>query len=360
MTVQRVAVDEAGHDLVIERDGSAGIIRLNRPSALNAVTLDMVRGISRALNAFENDPAIATVLLEGAGERGLCAGGDIRSLYDNARTGSDFGEVFWREEYVLDARIAAFRKPFIAYMDGLVMGGGIGLAGHASHRIVTDRTRLAMPEVGLGFFPDVGGTWLLSRAPGEIGTYYGLTGSMMNGAEAVYTGFADFLVRTGDWRALRAAVTRLPAAAGAADVKRAVEQVSVKDEAAPIAAQRKLINHAFGHDKVEEIVAALESDSSEFARKTLAAINEKSPRGLKLTLKMLRLGRSSSSLEECLVREYRAALGVYASADFVEGIRAAIIDKDRNPKWSPSRIEDVTPQMIEYYLEPRGQGELKL
>lgn len=360
MTAQRIAIDEAGDDLVIEREGSAGIIRLNRPAALNAVTLGMVRGISRALDVFAHDPAIATVLLEGAGERGLCAGGDIRSLYDNARIGSDFGAVFWREEYVLDARIASFAKPFVAYMDGLVMGGGIGLAGHAGHRVVTDRTRLAMPEVGLGFFPDVGGTWILSRAPGEVGTYYGLTGNMMNGAEAVYTGFADHLIRAGDWASLRATLTQLPVRAGAADVIRVIEQTSVKGEAVAIAAQRDLIDRAFGHDSVEEIVSALQDDGSEFARKTLAAINEKSPRGLKLTLKMLRLGRSSSSLKECLVREYRAALGVYASADFVEGIRAAIIDKDRNPKWSPPRIEDVTPRMVESYLEPRGQGELKL
>ncbi|MBN9598630.1 MAG: enoyl-CoA hydratase/isomerase family protein [Afipia sp.] len=360
MTAQRIAIDEAGDDLIIEREGTAGVIRLNRPSALNAVTLGMVRGISRALDVFEHDPAITTVLLEGAGERGLCAGGDIRSLYDNARIGSDFGAVFWREEYVLDARIASFAKPFMAYMDGLVMGGGIGLAGHAAHRIVTDRTRLAMPEVGLGFFPDVGGTWILSRAPGEVGSYYGLTGNMMNGAEAVYTGFADHLIRTDDWAALRAALTQLPPKANAADVTRMIEQVSAQGEAVPIAAQRELIDRAFGHDSVEEIVSALRSDGSEFARKTLAAINDKSPRGLKLTLKMLRLGRSSNSLEECLMREYRAALGVYASADFVEGIRAAIIDKDRNPTWSPPRIEDVTPQMIESYLEPRGHGDLKL
>jgi enoyl-CoA hydratase len=360
MTAQRIAIDGIDGELVIEREGSAGIIRLNRPAALNAVTLGMVRGISRALDVFEDDSAIATVLLEGAGERGLCAGGDIRSLYDNARIGSDFGAVFWREEYVLDARIASFAKPFIAYMDGLVMGGGIGLAGHAAHRIVTDRTRLAMPEVSLGFFPDVGGTWILSRAPGEVGTYYGLTGNMMNGAEAVYTGFADHLIRAGDWPALRAQLTQLPPTADAADVNRVIGQVSVTGEAAPVAAQRDLIDRAFSRDGVEEIVAALLDDGSEFARKTLSVINEKSPRGLKLTLKMLRLGRSSASLKECLVREYRAALGVYASADFVEGIRAAIIDKDRDPKWSPPRIEDVTPQMIESYLEPRGQGELKL
>lgn len=360
MTAQRIAVDEAGGDLVIEREGTVGVIRLNRPAALNAVTLDMVRGISRALDIFEHDPAIATVLLEGAGERGLCAGGDIRSLYDNARLGSDFGAVFWREEYVLDARIASFAKPFIAYMDGLVMGGGIGLAGHASHRIVTDRTRLAMPEVGLGFFPDVGGTWILSRAPGEVGTYYGLTGNMMNGAEAVYTGFADYLIRAGDWAALRAALAQLPSETKAADVTRVVEQVSVKGEAVLISAQRDLIDHAFGHDSVEDIVAMLQSSGSEFACKTLSAIQEKSPRGLKLTLKMLRLGRSSKSLKACLEREYRAALGVYASADFVEGIRAAIIDKDRNPTWSPPRIEAVTAQMIEDYLQPRGQGDLSL
>lgn len=360
MKAQRVTADDEDDDLIAARDGSAGIIRLNRPKTLNAITLHMARSIMRALDEFQSDPGVATILLEGAGERGLCAGGDIRKLYDEARAGSDFGKTYWREEYALDARIAAFGKPFIAYMDGLVMGGGIGLSGHASFRLVTERTKLAMPEVSLGFFPDVGGTWLLSHAPGEIGTYYALTGNAMDGAGAIYTGFADTQVRSADWPALRAAAAKLPRHARADDVRALVERFAVASGPAAIAAHRGTIDACFHFDTVEEIVAALEHDGSQFARDTLAAIQDKSPRGLKVALQLLRLGRSSSSLEECLIREYRAALEVLASADFVEGIRAAIIDKDRNPQWSPARIEDVTPQIVARYLAPRGQDELIL
>ena len=157
------AVVESGGDLIVRREGSAGIVRLNRPKALNAMTLEMSIGIDRALDRFEADPAIAVVILEGAGERGLCAGGDIRGLYESSRAGGDLGKVFWRQEYIMNARIAKFPKPYVAFMDGLVMGGGVGLSAHSAHRVVTERTKLSMPEVGLGFFPDVGGTWLLSR-----------------------------------------------------------------------------------------------------------------------------------------------------------------------------------------------------
>ncbi len=348
----------AGPDLIARREGSAGVLRLNRPKALNALTLEMTREIVVALDAFEADPAIGLVLLEGAGERGLCAGGDIRGLYESARAHGDLGKVFWREEYLLNARIASFPKPYVAFMDGLVMGGGIGLAGHASHRIVTEKTRVAMPEVSLGFFPDVGGTWLLSRAPGEIGAYLGLTGQAANGADAVHAGLGDVLISTGDWPALREGLTKLPADVGPEATLAAIKRFQAGAEDGPVTRQQKLIDNSFSHDTVEEIVAALERDGSTFAQATLAALREKSPRGLKVALKLLRLARRSKSLEECLVREYRAALEVFASADFIEGIRAAIIDKDRNPKWSPPRLEDVTPEMVARYLAPLGEDDL--
>jgi enoyl-CoA hydratase len=345
-------------DLIVRREGAAGVLRLNRPKALNALTLEMTREIVVALDAFEADPAVGLILLEGAGERGLCAGGDIRGLYESARAHGDLGKVFWREEYLLNARIASFPKPYVAYMDGFVMGGGIGLAGHASHRIVTEKTKVAMPEVSLGFFPDVGGTWLLSRVPGEIGTYLGLTGQTANGADAVRARLGDVLISTADWPALRATLTELPSGVGADATMAAIERFATPAEQGPVARQQGLIDSAFGHESVEEIVAALERDGSEFAQATLTALREKSPRGLKVTLKLLRLARTSKSLEECLVREYRAALEVFASADFVEGIRAAIIDKDRNPKWSPARIEDVTPEIVARYLAPLGKDDL--
>lgn len=356
MTAQPASLMNEG-DVIVASEGSAGVLRLNRPQALNALTLDMVRTIARALDDFEADPVISTVLLEGAGERGLCAGGDIRGLYDSAKAGGDLGKIFWAEEYRLNARIAAFSKPFVAYMDGLVMGGGIGLAGHASHRITTERSKIAMPEAGLGFFPDVGGTWLLSHAPGEIGTYYGLTGNTMNGAEAVYIGLSDVCIATKDWPALRAAIAELPAGSGASETMALLKLASGNSDA-PIAMHGPFIDRVFARDGVEEIVAALEQQDSDFAGKTRAAILEKSPRGLKLTLKMLRLGRASSSLKECLVREYRAVMEANATHDFVEGVRAAIIDKDRDPKWLPPRLEDVTQQMIEKYIAPSEVNEL--
>src|SRR3954464_14113607 len=214
-------------DLVVRREGAAGGGRLNRPKALNAMTLEMSIGIDAALDRFETDPEVAVIILEGAGERGLCAGGDIRSLWDSSREGGDLGARFWRQEYIMNARIAKCPKPYVAFMDGLVMGGGVGLSGHASHRVVTDRTKLAMPEVGLGFFPDVGGTWLLSRSPGEIGTYFGLTGHPMNGPDAVHARFADTVVPSGSLPALREALVNLRRGVSSAEVKAAIDDFAI-------------------------------------------------------------------------------------------------------------------------------------
>jgi enoyl-CoA hydratase len=358
MNVQTPVARNDGADLIARREGNAGVIRLNRPKALNALTLEMTREIVAALNDFEADPAVSLILLEGAGERGLCAGGDIRGLYESARAGGDLGRVFWREEYILNARIAAFPKPYVAFMDGIVMGGGVGLSAHGSHRIVTDKTRLGMPEVAVGFFPDVGGTWLLSRAPGELGTYFGLTGTAMSGADAVHARLADVVVMTEQWPALREALTRAPAGASSADVRGIIDGFAAP-AAAPIAAHQPLIDALFGQDSVEEIVIALAHQSSEFAQQTLHTVLGNSPTGLKLTLKLLRMARASESLEQCLNREYRAALEIFVNHDFPEGIRAAVIDKDRTPRWSPARIEDVRPDMIARYFVPHGDDELK-
>jgi enoyl-CoA hydratase len=346
-------------DLIVRREGAAGVIRLNRPKALNAMTLEMSIGVDAALDQFEADPEVAVIVLEGAGERGLCAGGDIRGLWESSREGGDLGARFWRQEYVMNARIAKYPKPYVAFMDGLVMGGGVGLSGHASHRVVTDRTKLAMPEVGLGFFPDVGGTWLLSRSPGEIGTYFGLTGQTMNGPDAIHAKFADAVVPAAKWPELRDALTKVRQGVTAADVSKLIKGFATGETAGPVAAKEPAIDALFGFDRMEDIFAALKRDGSEFALATLKTLNEKSPRGMVVTLKLLRLARTASSLEECLVREYRAALEVFRSDDFREGVRAAVIDKDRNPTWSPSRIEDVTPDMLALYLAEIGADELK-
>jgi enoyl-CoA hydratase len=345
-------------DLIARREGSAGIIRLNRPKAINAVTLEMFRDIEKALDQFEADPAVAVIVLEGAGERGLCAGGDIRALYESSKVQGDLGKVLWREEYILNARIAKFPKPYVAFMDGIVMGGGVGLSAHSRHRVVTERTKLAMPEVGLGFFPDVGGTWLLSRAPGEIGSYFGLTGQTMNGPDAIHAGFADAVVPSSKLAALREVLTKVRPGTLSSEVKVLIDGFATGESAGPVAAMQSRIDGWFAHDRMQDIVESLERDGSEPAQATLKTLSEKSPRGMVVTLKLLRLARASSSLEECLVREYRAALEVFRSDDFREGVRAAVIDKDRNPKWSPAQIEDVTAAMIAPYFAEIGADEL--
>src|SRR5438445_8994829 len=213
------AVEPPEGDLIARREGSCGVIRLNRPKAINAVTLEMFRDVDKALDAFEADPEVAVIVLEGAGDRGLCAGGDIRALWESSKLGGDLGKILWREEYVLNARIARFPKPYVAFMDGIVMGGGVGLSAHSSHRVVTEKTKLAMPEVGLGFFPDVGGTFLLSHSPGEIGTSFGLTGQTMNGPDAMHARFADAVVPSVKLPALREALTKVRPPTAAAEMK---------------------------------------------------------------------------------------------------------------------------------------------
>jgi len=352
-------VGETEGDLIARREGACGVIRLNRPKAINAVTLEMFRDVDKALDVFESDPAVSVILLEGAGERGLCAGGDIRALWESSKVKGDLGKILWREEYILNARIKKFPKPYVSFMDGIVMGGGVGLSAHSSHRVVTEKTKLAMPEVGLGFFPDVGGTWLLSHSPGEIGTYFGLTGTTMNGPDAIHARFADAVVPSGKLPELRDALTKVRAGVTAAEVTALIGSFVTGATAGPVAAQQTKIDGWFAHDRMEDIVAALRSDGSELAQATLKTLGEKSPRGMVVALKLLRLARTSKSLEECLVREYRAALEVFASDDFREGVRAAVIDKDRNPTWSPPDIEDVTPDMVARYLAEIGADELK-
>ena len=352
-----VAVAEG--DLIARKEGSAGIIRLNRPKAINAVTLEMFHDIDKALDAFEADPDVAVIVLEGAGERGLCAGGDIRALWESSKVKGDLGKILWRDEYILNARIKQFPKPYVAFMDGIVMGGGVGLSAHSRHRVVTERTKLAMPEVGHGFFPDVGGTYLLSRSPGEIGIYFGLTGTTMNGPDAIYAKFADAVVPSAKLPALREALTKIAPGTTSTEIDRLIAGFATGEKSGPVAALQAKIDGWFARGRMEDIVDALQADGSELAQATLKTLGEKSPRGMVVTLKLLRLARATETLEECLVREYRAALEVFASDDFREGVRAAVIDKDRNPKWQPSRIEDVTAEMLAPYFAEIGADELK-
>ena len=299
MTASRAAVAGQEPDLIARREGAAGVIRLNRPKTINAVTLEMFRDIDKALDEFESDPAVGLILLEGAGDRGLCAGGDIRALYESSKVKGDLGKILWREEYILNARIAKFPKPYVAFMDGIVMGGGVGLSAHGRHRVVTERTKLAMPEVGLGFFPDVGGTWLLSHSPGEIGTYFGLTGQTMNGPDAIYARFADAVVPSTQLAALREALVNLRVGVSSADVKNAIDRFATGETSGPVAALQPRIDAWFAYDGIEDIVAALQRDGSELPQATLKALNEKSPRGMVVALKLLRLARASASRWKC-------------------------------------------------------------
>jgi enoyl-CoA hydratase len=253
-------------DILAEMRGTVGHIRLNRPQALNALTLDMIHGVVAALEAFSIDPAVGRVLITGEGERGLCAGGDIRALYDRGRDGSDFGQIFFRDEYRMNAQIAGYNKPYIAVMDGITMGGGVGISAHGAIRIVTERTRMAMPETGIGFFPDVGGTWLLARSPGELGTFIGLTGDGIGAADVILAGLADYFVRSEKLPALIEAFSGLPVTASLGDVH-ALARTFAEETTAPLAPHRGEIDQAFAFDNVEAIFAALEAANSEFAQK---------------------------------------------------------------------------------------------
>lgn len=342
---------ETAEPVLIETRGALGRIRLNRPRALNSLTLDMVRRIARALDAFAADDDVRAVLITGEGERGLCAGGDIRAIFDSGRAKDGLGEMFWREEYQMNARISAYAKPYIAVMDGITMGGGVGVSAHGRHRIVTERTRLAMPETGIGFFPDIGGTWLLSRAPGEIGTYLGLTGAQIGAGDALYAGFADVFMPAEKISALIEALAAMPPDGAAGDV------IAAFAEAAPapaptLAVHRALIDDCFAHDRIEDVLAALARADTSFARETRDVLMTKSPTSLKLTLRLLRLARASADLRACLAREFGAAVRILDGHDFYEGVRAAVIDKDRNPRWSPGTLDVVSADDIAAFLTP--------
>jgi enoyl-CoA hydratase len=337
------------------KEGCVGRIRLNRPKALNSLTLEMVRLIADALEVFENDPTVACILLDGEGSRALCAGGDIRAIHDSGQRQDGEAERFWREEYALNARIAGLSKPYIAIMEGITMGGGIGLSAHGRHRIVTERSRIAMPEVGIGFVPDVGGTWLLSRAPGELGTYLGLTGEMIGGGDAIRVGLADIMIPSERLPTMIDALSSMGHGASPDDI-RGILQWHSRQADETLWQHRAIIDMCFAHDDIEAIVSSLRRATGEFAQKTLASLLLKSPTSLKVSLRLLRLAQNSS-LEDCLQREYRAAVHCLREHDFYEGVRAAVIDKDRNPRWQPDSIEAVSATDVDHYLAPRHSCE---
>jgi enoyl-CoA hydratase len=324
-------------------DSQAGRITLNRPDTLNALTLEMVQLIDAALDRFERDDDVATVVIDGAGERALCAGGDIRSIYQAALAGDPSPRTFWDKEYRLDARIARYSKPIVVVMDGIVMGGGVGIAAHASHRVVTERSVVAMPEVGIGFAPDVGGTWLLSRATGQLGTHVALTTERLGAADAIACGLADHFVSVENLPALFVALR-------SSEADHAVATTASDPPTGRLAASREWIDRCYSADSAEEIVARLRATGDE-ASKAADEIVSKSPTAIKVALRALQQARGLPSLERCLEMEYRISTTFLDTPDFVEGVRAAVIDKDRSPRWDPARLEEVGD--VDRFFAPR-------
>jgi enoyl-CoA hydratase len=345
----------ATDEVLIRREGRAGRITMNRPKALNALTHAMVGRIREALLAWRDEPAVELVLIDGAGERGLCAGGDVRSLYESRTRGSAHARAFWRDEYRLDALIGRYPKPCVALQDGIVMGGGIGLSGHARHRIVTERSQLAMPETGIGLIPDVGGTWLLAHAPGEAGVYLGLTGESMRAADAIHAGFSDSLVPSAQLPAL---IDRLADRKGGA-VAAVVAQFARRQDDSGLAQRADGVDRIFAGASVEAIVASLEKESSalEWAAEARAALAQKSPKSLVLTLAAVRGARALPSLEEALKVEYRLTVRLFEDGEFPEGVRALLVDRDRRPRWSPPDLAGVAGDLAARYLAPLPASE---
>jgi len=340
-------------DVQCRRTGRVGRIVLDRPEALNALNHAMVLRIDEALTAWERDPEVTAVVVTGAGERGLCAGGDIRAVHDDARDGDGRASAaFWRDEYRLNARIARYPKPYVAVMDGIVMGGGVGISAHGDVRVVTERSRIAMPETGIGFVPDVGGTRLLAHAPGELGTHLALTGAQIGAADAVLCSLADHYVPSAALPALLADLAELP-------LREALARHEQQPPAPELPADRHWIDACYAADTVEEIVDSLSLYGDPRAKDAAETLLTRSPTSLKVTLTALRRARRLT-LEQALDQEYRVSCHALTTHDLVEGVRAQIIDKDRDPHWSPATLAEVSGSDVARFFAHRGADELGL
>ncbi|WP_067975882.1 enoyl-CoA hydratase/isomerase family protein [Mycolicibacter icosiumassiliensis] len=324
-------------------DHGVGLLTLNRPKAINSLNLPMVTAMTAALSSWADDPAVTAVVLTGAGERGLCAGGDVVAIYHSAKADGADARRFWYDEYLLNAQIGGFAKPYVSLMDGIVMGGGVGVGAHANVRVVTDTTKMAMPEVGIGFIPDVGGTYLLSRSPGQLGLHAALTGAPFSGPDAIALGFADHYVPHASLQAFTAAII-------ADGVDRALAAHAVEAPPSQLAAQRDWIDECYAHDTVAQTVAALAGHASPDANAAAELIGTRSPVACAVTLEAVRRASQLANLEEVLIQEYRVSCASLRSHDLVEGIRAQLVDKDRNPQWSPATLAEVTAADIESYF----------
>lgn len=347
-------------DILFEQRGAAGIVTLNRPKALNAITHEMVRALAVKLDEWANDSTVTRVVVTSNSDRAFSAGGDIRALYDLIKAGRQRDALaFFSEEYRLNTAIKRYLKPYISLIDGIVMGGGVGISIHGSHRVAGDRYAFAMPEVSIGFFPDVGGTYALPRLAGEIGTFCALTGERLKAADAVLSGAATHYVKSHRLPDLLMALCRSdPVNAVLADF---MERAGEGD----VMPRRRTIDRAFSQNSVEAILFGLDreagtaSDQAGWSAELAQIIRSKSPTSLKLSLAQMRYGRRHS-FEDCMRAEFRIVSRIVYAHDMAEGVRAVIVDKDNNPRWNPKDLDAVSDTMIERYFEPLAGAELEL
>ncbi|MFI5495911.1 enoyl-CoA hydratase/isomerase family protein [Actinoplanes sp. NPDC051859] len=326
--------------------GRLGHLVLNRPRAINALTAEMVGILRRTLTEWADDAQVRTVLITGAGERGLCAGGDLRAMHADAVSGGTGSLDFWADEYRLNAQLAAYPKPVVAWMDGLVMGGGIGVSAHAGVRVVTDRSRLAMPEVGIGFHPDVGGSWLLAHAPGQLGTHLALTGTTIGPADAITAGLADHFVSHDRLAALTDSLVHTEAAA-------AVAALATDPPGGDFDTARAWIDECYAADSVATIVERLTAHGDPAAQAAAKEIEGKSPTSLAVSLRSVRTAAALPDLQAALAQEYRLSAALLRLPDLAEGIRAQIIDKDRRPRWQPATLAEVPDSLVDSCFQSR-------
>ena len=349
----------ATEEILFAVEQGIAIVRMNRPKALNALTHEMVVAYDAKLKAWSADPAIKALVILGEGGRAFCAGGDIRKLYDEGRAGGRYPYDFYHDEYITNARIKRFPKPYIAFLDGITMGGGVGFSVHGTHRIATENTLFAMPETGIGLFPDVGGSHFLSRCPGEIGQYLALTGERLKAADSIAAGICTAFVPAAKRDELLAA---LKAADWSGDAMRVADKVIAglaTDAGAPaLPTHRAVIDRCFAGTSVEAVLAALDADGGEFAAKQAATIRTKSPTSLKLTFRQIREG-AKRSMDECMRMEWRMVNRVIKGHDFYEGTRAVVVDKDQKPQWKPPTLAAVSDADIDAYFAPLPDGDLR-
>ena len=336
----------ASGEIDIRVEGKAGRITLTRPRALNALTYPMANAIETALLAWRDDPAVALIIIDAQGERAFCAGGDIEDLYRTGTAGDfGFGRKFWSDEYRLNALIAGYPKPFIAFMQGFVMGGGVGISCHGSHRIVCESTQIAMPECGIGLVPDVGGSFLLANAPGRMGEYFGLTGARMNAGDALCAGFADSFIPLEHWPELKSEL----ALSGSVTC---IDRFETTAPQSQVAALSDAIDMSFAGKSALECVTALEASGEEWAVGAARLIRKGCPLSVACAFEIIARVRDMQTVEQALEQELCFTWRSMSDGEFLEGVRAQIIDKDRNPQWRIARLEDVTPEMIAAMLAP--------